>query len=90
MISLFKEHHVLLILNVRHNFKENVQRNNSYMAFRSLINHGHIYLMFCADVMSALYSNKVFYTRVCGITVSAFARHWGGYGFNSRPKPRHS
>ena len=29
-------------------------------------------------------------TRVCGITGSASARRWGGYGFNSRPKPRHS
>ena len=29
-------------------------------------------------------------TRVCGITGSASARRWGGYGFNSRPKPRQS
>ena len=29
-------------------------------------------------------------TRVCGLIVSAFARRWGGDGFNSRPKPRHS
>ncbi len=25
-------------------------------------------------------------TRVCGITGSAFARRWGGYGFNYRPQ----
>ena len=29
-------------------------------------------------------------TRVYGVIVSAFARRWGGDGFNSRPKPRHS
>ena len=28
-------------------------------------------------------------TRVCGITGSASVRRWVGYGFNSRPKPRH-
>ena len=29
-------------------------------------------------------------TRVCGITGSASARRWGGYGFNPRPKPCHT
>ena len=36
-----------------------------------------------------LYVNLL-HTRVCGITGSASARRWGGYGFNSRPKPRQS
>ncbi len=29
-------------------------------------------------------------TSVCGVTSSASPRRWGGEGFNSRPKPRHS
>ncbi len=29
-------------------------------------------------------------TRVCGVTVSAFARRWEADGFKSRHKPRHS
>ena len=29
-------------------------------------------------------------TRVCGVLGSASAWRWGGSGFNSRPKPRHS
>ncbi len=33
---------------------------------------------------------NVSYTRVRGITGSASTRCWGGYGFNSRPKTRHS
>ena len=28
--------------------------------------------------------------RICGITGSTSTRRWGGYGFNSRSKPRHS
>ncbi len=29
-------------------------------------------------------------TRICGVTVTAFAWRWGADRFNSRPKPRHS
>ncbi len=39
---------------------------------------------------SKVITNTQSKTRVCGVIVSTFARRWGGDGFNSQPKQRHS
>ena len=47
-------------------------------------------VLFALLGMLTLVAVTVVVTCVCGVTVSAFARCWGGNGFKSRAKLRHS
>ena len=53
-----------------------------------MIHNSTLYSFLQNQILGFLYYHETI--RVCGVTVGAFARRWGGDEFNSRPKLRHS
>ncbi len=90
----FDNNHLILMLLVKLNCKTKMGpcRFNHITPWRTSFCHFFLCISSpCVGALSQGDTNRLGSSnRVCGMTGSAAARSWRGYGFNSRPKPRHS